>query len=571
MTYTWDYLLTDNASPMYKSIAQHVEDCGAQNILDIGCGHARWLDYYNGNGNVVGIDNNKEAIDYCNERHNGNFTIGDAWNINSTGSYDTIVLGGILYYFKHDVLVLDYINSLIDKFNPKFIVIQEPFPSISHNSPDFIPLLDKFAWHGEWFDLDIRMGQRIVITLQVDKIRPQRKIRQQPSDTKSHFDDKLLKFGVYTANTEEVNSAIDGEILPPDPSINNYASVCAGFKSMYKGCLDYVDNKSITYTWYDVSPTAVLFKMFQDMMKARHPNMSWDDLLAIYKKDYDPRLAELKNNNTSIDTIVDTQLNHLGISKDTWTKWLTVYNNCKPTYVKCDIVSDVKYAAKHLKDNTWLWYSNVFDWHQFSFPDKSKMAWTKVIGNNNTLIGKTILTNAENLTLQYVIASTPVTTYESVAVEVVNRLWSGLALHDFDHNNIQTKERQYAFTVMDNKYKVKIYLGYNAVIAKANYNRCKHLIPGKHHCYEYKGIRAECYEYIQGDTLDNVNIDIKQPLINLINTMCEHTIPVYPYDISKYNMVYDGKQIHIIDWDYTIAGTRQELMDKIKTAMEIDL
>jgi hypothetical protein len=53
--------------------------------------------------------------------------------------------------------------------------------------------------------------------------------------------------------------------------------------------------------------------------------------------------------------------------------------------------------------------------------------------------------------------------------------------------------------------------------------------------------------------------------------MCEHTIPVYPYDISKYNMVYDGKQIHIIDWDYTIAGTRQELTDKIKTAMEIDL
>ena len=116
MTYTWDYLLTDNASPMYKSIAQHVENCNSQNVLDIGCGHARWLEYYNGNANVVGIDNNREAIDYCNTKYKGNFTVGNALHINKTGSYDTIVLGGILYYFKHEVQVLDFVEDLINRY-----------------------------------------------------------------------------------------------------------------------------------------------------------------------------------------------------------------------------------------------------------------------------------------------------------------------------------------------------------------------------------------------------------------------------------------------------------------------
>ena len=206
--------------------------------------------------------------------YTGNFVKGDAWNLEVEGQFDVIVLGGILYYFKGDTSILDFVESIIEKYKPKHIVIQEPFPSIAHNSPDFIPLLDKYAWYGEYYNLKIRMGQRIVITVDVDKARPERKIKSTSTNNQTPFDLNILQFGVYTANTESINNSIDGEVLPPTPSINNYASVCAGFKSLYKACLDHTPNKQIKFTWFDISPTAVLYKMYQDMIRSRHPGIS---------------------------------------------------------------------------------------------------------------------------------------------------------------------------------------------------------------------------------------------------------------------------------------------------------
>lgn len=576
MSYTWDYLLTDNASPMYRGIAEHVMATNAKRVLDLGCGHTRWLEFYAGTAKVVGIDNNEEAIMYCNNTYPAHeFLIGDAWDLKHEGTYDTIVLGGILYYFKHDVTVLQFVESLIERYKPKQIVIQEPFPSLAHKSPDFIPLLDKYAWYGEWYDLDIRMGQRIVITVDVDRVRPERKIKQDSNNNQNPFDINILQYGVYTANTEAINHPIDGEVFPPNPTITSYASVCAGFKSLYKACLDHTEGKQIEFTWYDISPTAVLYKMYQDMMRNRYPGISWDDQVTIYKNDYDSRLLELRDPTTPIDSIVDAQLKELGIPQHKWDAWLLEYSKSKRTYVKCDIVNNLKYARKHLPHNSWLWYSNVFDWHQFTFPEKAKAAWVNYMGKHNTtLIGKTILSPVETLMSDYIAKSTSAESYNNILVEVVNRLWYGINTTTMTNEKTFTvKENDYAQTIINNEYKLKLYIGYNAVLAKNNYERCKHLLEGKSRAFEYKGIRIEIYEYIPGTTLDNVKEDITEPVRALVNNICnKSTTPVYPYDISPYNLIYTpDKRVVIIDWDYMICGTQQELEEKIETALGIKL
>lgn len=572
MKYTWDYLLKDEATPMYVGIAEHVSACNPKSILDIGCGHTRWLPHYSGSATVTGIDNDAEAIKYCQENYTGEFVVGDAWNLQVEGQFDVIVLGGILYYFKHDISVLDFVESIIEKYNPRHIVIQEPFPSISHKSPDFIPLLDKYAWSGEYYDLDIRMGQRIVITLDVDQMRPQRKIKCNSNNEQKEFDLNVLQFGVYTANTEAINNKIDGEVLPPEPSIKNYASVCAGFKSLYKACVDYIPGKQMQFTWMDISPTAVLYKMYQDMMRNRYPGISWDEQLAIYKKDYDTRLVELRDNTVSIDDTVSQQLSELGINQAHWDTWLIEYGKARKKYVKCDIVNNLKYARKHVQPDSWLWYSNVFDWHQFTFPEKSKAAWINYMSKDKVkLVGKTLLTPVEKCIIEYVSDTTQVESYDNILSSVVNRLWYGIGATDMV-DNLTIRSNEYALTLMNKKYKLKVYVGYNAILAKANYERCQHLIPGKTRAFDVDGLRAELYEYIPGETLDNVDTALlSKPLSRLIESVCgDKIVPIYPYDISPFNMVYtaDG-EIEIIDWDYCIYGTRADLESKINKSMRL--
>jgi len=573
MSYQYDYLLTAEATPMYEGIASHINDCNPLSILDIGCGHTRWLEHYNGSASITGVDNNTHAINYCQDNYAGNFVKGDAWNLEVEGQFDVIVLGGMLYYFKGDISVLDFVESIIEKYKPKHIVIQEPFPSISHHSPDFIPLLDKYAWSGEYYDLNIRMGQRIVITVDVDKARPERKIKSISTNNQNPFDLNILQFGVYTANTESINNSIDGEVLPPTPSINNYASVCAGFKSLYKACLDHTPNKQIKFTWFDISPTAVLYKMYQDMMRSKHPGISWNDQLEIYKRDYDSRIIELRDTTIDIDTTVESQLGELGIEKNLWDTWLIEYGTSKKKYVKCDIVNNLKYAKRHVEPNSWLWYSNVFDWHQFTFPEKSKATWINYMGKNNVhLVGKTIPTEIESHIADYIRGTTSVESYSNILHNLVNRLWYGICATDMTSNLI-IKQNHYALTIRNEQYKIKVYVGYNAVLAKHNYERCKHLVTGTTRSFEHCGVRIELYEYIDGQTLDNVDSTLlTKPLQELINSICDNSIiAIYPYDISPYNMVYTkDKQIKIIDWDYCIYGTRLDLESKINKAMGLN-
>ena len=138
MSYDWEYLNSTEAEPMYVGISQHVERIKSKTVLDIGCGYTRWLETYTGSAKVTGVDNNIDAIEYCRQTYSGEFILEDAWDLQVTGQYDTIVLGGLLYYMKGDTTPLDYVESLIERYNPRHIVIQEPFPSISHKSLSLI-------------------------------------------------------------------------------------------------------------------------------------------------------------------------------------------------------------------------------------------------------------------------------------------------------------------------------------------------------------------------------------------------------------------------------------------------
>ena len=58
MSYQYPYLMNEEATPMYEGMASQVNDCNPLSVLDIGCGHARWLEHYNGNASITGIDIN---------------------------------------------------------------------------------------------------------------------------------------------------------------------------------------------------------------------------------------------------------------------------------------------------------------------------------------------------------------------------------------------------------------------------------------------------------------------------------------------------------------------------------
>lgn len=572
MSYTWNYLLDKAAQPMYNGISEHVLRTQATSILDIGCGYASWIPFYQGSADITGIDSDDGAIDYCRANYTGEFLQDDAFDLGVGGQYDVIVLGGLLYYMKGERSPLDYVEDLISRYNPRHIVIQEPFPSISHQSPDFIPLLDRYAWHGEYYDLDIRMGQRIVITLQVDQVRPQRREKGVVDNQQNTFDLNTLQFGVYTANTEAVDHHIDGRVFPAEPARQSYTSVCAGFKSLYKACIDYTPNQTQSFTWFDISPTAVLYRMYQDMMRARTPSISWDRQLDIYRTDYDDRIVELRDQTHSIDDTVDAQLSELNIPLERWRSWLHTYAKSPRRYVKCDIVNNLKYARQFVEPGSWLWYSNVFDWHQFSFPERSKNAWMNYMERDDvTLVGKYIPTSIETIIADRIRKSSPAEGYDNILWSLVNRLYRGSHATHICQDNLIVKENDYALTIRNNECKLKVYTGYSAVLAADNYQRCRHLIPGHHSEHTVDGIRIETYEFIPGLTLDNVDPSVyNNALQSLIHRLTDGLAAVsYPYDISPYNMVYTpDDRVEIIDWDYTITGSRQDLRDRIQNMME---
>lgn len=387
--YRWAYLNTENANPMFEMIAKAIQEVSAKTVLDIGCGHSRFQEFLT-NSNVVvdGIDADEGCINYCKEHYKGNFVLGDAVNISSheefKKSYDCIVLSGLLYYFKEGMV--DYVNKLVETYSPSFIIVAEPRPSITYRSPNFIPLLDRYAWVAKNVKMDIRMGDRVVYTLLTDKVRPERKIKASFNENSIHdhykqhdFDDDRLKYGVYITNTEAIDSDRDGRLFPANVN-EQYISVCAGFKGMYKACVDYTETGIMdsSFVYVDVVPAALDFRMYQDKMIADGV-YDFNLIVKMYKKQINSEVQfHYGNEETDINKIIETQLEELDLKKYDWVPFLKQYAKLPKKYIKLDIVNNVMLLSKTIDrtKKTWFWYSNVFDWHQFRFSERSHLRWT---------------------------------------------------------------------------------------------------------------------------------------------------------------------------------------------------
>ena len=188
--------------------------------------------------------------------------------------------------------------------------------------------------------------------------------------------------------------------------------------------------------------------------------------------------------------------------------------------------------------------------------------WIDYMSKNNVyLVDKPILTEIEIHIADYIKGTTPIVGYRNILYNLVNRLWCGISVTGMD-SNLRFKQNHYALTIWNEQYKIKVYVGYNAVVT------------GETRAFEHCGVRIELYEYINGQTLNKVDSTLLvEPLQELINSLCDDSIiAIYPYDISLYNMVYTkDRKIIIIDWDYGMYGTRKDLESKINKAFEDDM
>ena len=393
MNYNWEYLHDAEANPMYEEIADLIQKHDIRKVLDLGCGMSRWNEHMpkDYKYSVVGIDSNEEIVDACNQLYNGRrknadavFMLGDAWNPVWHGEVDAIVLSGFLYYAKpengHNMM--DFIDMVVEDYSPRYIIVQEPHPSVAHNSPDFIELFDRYGYTAQWFNLDIRMGRRRVYCLHTDRHRPSRKVKAQFVDNGANikqpdFNLDRLRFGAYITNTENLDSERDGRILPSTDKFNTYVCVSAGYKGLIKGAVDWRFNKEFEYVWIDISPTALDYRMFVDSMMVQDPFADVERRVDEYVKTVEPRLQAHYGGGLGHKEMLDRQLEEVGLDRDDWQDFLLAYSEAPKSYVKRDLVNNVGMLYDVIKDkpNVWLWYSNAFDWHQFRHSEKSFEAW----------------------------------------------------------------------------------------------------------------------------------------------------------------------------------------------------
>ena len=399
--YTWNYLNSPQANPMFEEIAKFVKLNNCKNLLDLGCGYSRVNEFLTDyDYNISGVDTDAGCINYCKDTYNANsYTVGDVTKLEHIDSIvntpiDCIILSGIVYYFgaeKNNMPVEDYVDYLIKLFNPKIIVMAEPRPSVAYISPDYSELFDRYAYVAKNHSLDIRMGNRIVYCLYVDKTRPERKIKASFNENSIHqhhkqddFDNNRLRHNVYMTNTENLSHERDGLLFPANPENQTYICVAAGFKGMYKAAIDWYPGKQYEFVYVDVVPTALDYRMFMDSFITKQyvdGNDMFNTIYDVYKKDINPSIIPLFGSGDSdIDTTVKNQVNELGIS-EVWPAFLESYKYATKTYIKLDAVNNVKLLARLLNQITsndnkkWFWYSNMFDWHQFRFKEQTFNNW----------------------------------------------------------------------------------------------------------------------------------------------------------------------------------------------------
>jgi hypothetical protein len=213
--------------------------------------------------------------------------------------------------------------------------------------------------------------------------RPQRKIKAEFVDNGSNYkqsdwDISVLQRGMYLTNTESINNERDGIIYKSD--VDTYVSVAAGLKGLIKGAVDNSDRFS--YTYVDVSPAALDYRMFVDSKLKENHKENLDDIWNEYFSIPETMPLPLYGGGyNSIETALDDYLREVGIDRKQWYEFLKTYSECDKTYIKIDLINNIKLLVNLIKsdDKIWFWYSNAFDWHQFRHTETSYFNWKKYI------------------------------------------------------------------------------------------------------------------------------------------------------------------------------------------------
>jgi hypothetical protein len=404
--YKFNYLGDQNANPMFEHMANFIMDHDCTNILDIACGHSRINEFLTGHQyTLTGIDNDPVAVEYANILYQGNNNIniynGDIMEMverDTDDNFDCIVISGFLYYMKPGAFKYspnEFIEKLVEKFSPQYILICEPRPSKSYLTSDLSEVFSSWRYQSKFFDLDIRMGERVVYALHTDTRRSiyERDIVAEfnPDSMHNHrkepdYDDSLLYNNVYLTNTETLK-----DVIPSDAT--HYISVCGGLKCVYQACMDWEPGRDFKMTYIDVVPTALDFRMYFDFLYPKIRNLT--DVAKFYKKDINSdvwfAMGEGRHISEANDVLYE-QLEYLNI-QDKWEDFIQAYNKIDKEYIRIDAVSDISTLNNIIKDDAsskLFWYSNIHDWHQFRYTEEDFAMWKEILltSNNIKLLGK---------------------------------------------------------------------------------------------------------------------------------------------------------------------------------------
>ena len=169
----YNYLESSDFRFIYEFVSQKVLDADCSSVLDVGCWSGMLCSalYASGYmGRYLGFDISENAIQECNEKfiHNdyASFMVHEFDKGYVDGDFDSVYLGGILYYVSDR---LKFIQGFIDRYDPKCIVIQD----LVKTPIDIKAFSDRFDINEDQFAIpvvvndDLSLSRRKVFTLNV--------------------------------------------------------------------------------------------------------------------------------------------------------------------------------------------------------------------------------------------------------------------------------------------------------------------------------------------------------------------------------------------------------------------
>jgi hypothetical protein len=581
--YTWGYLDSPAAEPMQKCISEFVIKNKPNTIIDIGCGPASWMKYIDiENYNITLVDNLDEVVQYLTEKYkdfdNVEVVKADAWTYNNNKKYDLAVLSGILYYCKNNPYTPEtFVDHVKETFGVNSVVVAEPFPLYGHYSPDLLSLMNKWSWQAKQFLLDIRLGHRVVFNIDVSKTllginESKTKSTDQNKNKQVDFNDQQLKYGVYPVNTEVIDCEFNGRVFPTTDR-SHYIGVCSGLKLLYKIMLD--ESKDYSIDWIDISPTAILYRMYSDMEIHRgHRDLN------VIKQNFQDHVENStwwhQPSKLDMNEYVKEQLNFLAKDTHEFNEMLDNYANVDKTYSRLDAVRNVKKLKSLIKPNTLLWYSNVFEWHQWTHNIRTHDRWNSFL--NCDTIGKKPDLKIDNrldftgLMINYVshvMKSLGILYGLNHDQEIDNLYYTlykdkdyrSVLEHKSDNTIIQFNNHN--LTIANPKGKIKIYFSATKEYARNNYKFSEQIRDYKSKSVETDNFRAEYYEWITGDFVESIENkeSLRSIVLEFFKNKPHHMW--YPYDLNSNNIIFSRNKIYFIDFDYMMLGPTHEFKDKL--------